>query len=237
LLVSPLGGPERKVGDEICAAQLAALPVPNVAAFHLAWSNDSQWLVCSEAGSGGGLALFSPFTGAKRRLTSPLANQRDEFPAFSPDGNNLLFAHTTSLFDSDLFLLDLSPDLSPRGSPRRITNNHVSMSGIAWTPDGRDAIWGTANVALSRMPVFRSGSIQTLPFDHAIYPALARRQNRLVYTRWIRDYDVGRIDGHTVERHPISSTELDAFPHFSPDGKRIVLTSATLRQDREAFGL
>jgi Tol biopolymer transport system component len=225
LLVSPLGGPERKVGDEICAARLAAMPVPNVASFHLAWSNDSQWLACSEAGSDGGLILISPVTGAKRRITSPPASQRDEFPAFSPDGNNLLFARTASLFDSDLFLLDLSPDLSPRGPPRRLTNNHVGMSGIAWTSDGRDAIWGTANVALSRMPVFRSGSIQTLPFDHAIYPALARRQNRLVYTRWIRDYDIWRTDGHTVERHPISSTELDAFPHFSPDGKKIVLSS------------
>jgi serine/threonine protein kinase len=225
LLVSPLGGPERKIGDGICAAQLAAMPVPNVAAFHLAWSNDSQWLVCSEADSVGGLILFSPFTSARQRLTSPPASQRDEFPAFSPDGNNLLFAHTASLFDSDLFLLDLSPDLSPRGSPRRLTNNHVGISGIAWTPDGRDAIWGTASVALSRVPVFRNGSIQTLPFDHAIYPALARRQNRLVYTRWIRDYDIWRTDGHTTERHPSSSTELDAFTHFSPDGKRIVLSS------------
>jgi serine/threonine protein kinase/Tol biopolymer transport system component len=226
LLVSPLGGPERKVGDEICAAQLAAMPVPDVASFHLAWSNDSQWLVCSEAGSDGGLILVSPFSGAKRRLTSPPASQRDEFPAFSPDGNNLLFARTASLFDSDLFLQDVSNDLAPRGPPRRLTNNHIGMAGIAWTPDGRDAIWGATNVALYRAPVFRTSSPQTLPFDHAIYPALARRQNRLVYTRWIRDYDIWRTDGHTVERHPISSTELDAFPHFSPDGKRIALASA-----------
>jgi serine/threonine protein kinase len=226
LLVSPLGGPERRVGDGICSAQLGSVPLPSFAAFHLAWSNDSQSLVCSEASPPGGIVLFPAFGGAKRPLTIPPKGQRDVFPAFSPDGRALLFDRSGALYDADLFLLDLNPDLSPRGSPRRLTNLHTGAAGIAWTADGRDAIWGTLNnVALYRVPVPRGGPAPMLPFDHAILPALARRGNRLVYARWLRNVDVWRTDGRTIERHPISSTENDHFAHFSPDGKRIVFGS------------
>jgi Tol biopolymer transport system component len=225
LLVSPLGGPERKVGDGICVAQLAAVPVPSVAAFRMSWSTDSQWLVCSENGSEWGIILFSPFGSDKRRLTSPPSGQRDSFPAFSPDGHNLIFARTAALFDSDLFLQDLNRDLSPRGPPRGLTINHFGIAGLAWTPDGRDAIWGRLNSGLYRIPVFRSGSIELLPYDNAIFPALTRRQNRLVYSMGSRNTDIWRTDGHTSERHPVSSTQIDGFAHFSPDGKRIVLSS------------
>ena len=75
------------------------------------------------------------------------------------------------------------------------------------------------------MPIFHSGLIQMLHFPNAYFPAVARRQNRLAYARTTRDTDIWQADGRTVERHPVSSTELDSFPRLSPDGKRIVLAS------------
>jgi eukaryotic-like serine/threonine-protein kinase len=228
LLISPLGGPEKKIEEGICEARLSATAVPLTAAFHLSWSSDSQWLACTPPGPQSGVILFPASGGEKRQLTSPPVGQTDFFPAFSADGRNLLFGRCTSLFDCDVYVLDLNPDLSPRSQPRRLTNKHSPLGDVAWTADGRDALWGVGppNIGLSRVPVSSAGSLQTLSFDHAVFPSVARRQNRLVYSRYIQDSDIWRTDGHTIERHPISSTELDAFAHFSPDGKRIVFMSS-----------
>jgi serine/threonine protein kinase len=227
LLVSPLGGPKKKIGDGICEARLAATPVPFAAAFHLSWSNNSQWLACSTPDPESNIVLFSPFGGEKRQLTSPPAGQADLFPAFSSDGRNLLFERSVSLFNCDLYVLDLNPDLSPRGQPRRLTNKHTSRGGAAWTADDRDALWGVSApiFALYRAPVFSEGTIKRQPFDHALYPSVSRRQSRLVYSRYTQDTDIWRADGNTLVRHPVSSTEFDSFAHFSPDGKKIVFNS------------
>jgi eukaryotic-like serine/threonine-protein kinase len=227
LLISPLGGPEKKAGDGICEAGLAAMPVMFAGTFRLAWSNDSQWLACSARGPQSGVVLFSASGRTKRQLTSPSAGQADVFPAFSGDGRHLLFQRNRLYMDCDLYLLDLNPDLSPRGPPRRLTNKHTSGGGAVWTADGRDALWALTApfFALYRVPVFGGGEIQRQPFDHAIYPSVSRRQNRLVYARYTQDTDIWRADGHTLVRHPVSSTEFDSFAHFSPDGKRIVFNS------------
>jgi Tol biopolymer transport system component len=225
LLISPLGGPERTIADGICEGQLAGAPVPGVASFHLSWSNDSQWLVCAAANPDSGLIVLSAFGGEKRRLTSPPAGQRDIFPAFSPDGRNLLFERCAALFDCDLYLLDEKPDLQPRGPPRRLTNQHTQQGGVTWTADGRDAIWAARGLTY-RVPVLHEGPLQTLSIEQANDPTIARQQNRLVYARFVNEADIWRSDGHTTERHPVSSTELDGFAHFSPDGKRIVFASA-----------
>jgi eukaryotic-like serine/threonine-protein kinase len=131
------------------------------------------------------------------------------------------------MFGYDLFLVDLNADLSPRRQPRRITQEHALFGGLTWTADGRDAIWSHfGSLRSDRVPVFREGPIEQLPFEYANYPAVSRRQNRLVYVQWILNADIWRISGHTIERHPVSSTVQDAFPHFSPSGKRIAFTSA-----------
>jgi Tol biopolymer transport system component len=142
LLVSPLGGSEKKISDRICEAGLAATVVPFDAAFGLSWSNDSQWLACSAPRPESGVVLFSASGGKKRQLTSPPVGEADLFPAFSADGRNLLFERSVSLFNCDLYVLDLNPDLSPRGQPRRLTNKHTVGGAAAWTADGRDALWG-----------------------------------------------------------------------------------------------
>ena len=143
MLISPLGGPERKVGDGVCDARLPLVPVPQVAAFHLSWSHDSQELACS--GPDGGIVVVPTFGGERRPLTFPSRGQRDLFPAFSLDDHHLLFEREVTVFDCDLYLLDLDADLSSRGQPRRITNKHAWLSGLTWTADGQDAIWGTTH--------------------------------------------------------------------------------------------
>lgn len=224
-LMSPIGGNERNLRDGSCLG--------------LSWSSDSKSLAC---GGESGLLLLSVENGKTRQLTSPAKGDLDAFPAFSPDGRNLLFMEGRVIGGAwDLYLLKLNRDLLPQALPRRITNEHAFAIGaigaivgnsVAWTADGREAIWSISKTqvygtALFRIPVFVNGSVQQLAYiGRNVYsPAIARHRDRLAYVRWLFDVDIWRADGHTTERHPVSSTEIDQNPQFSPDGKRIAFES------------
>jgi Tol biopolymer transport system component len=56
--------------------------------------------------------------------------------------------------------------------------------------------------------------------DPAISP-----DGRLMFAHAHWDWNIIQVQGGTAERHPVSSTRLDANPVFSPDGKRIVFSS------------
>jgi len=219
-LMSPIGGNERKLHDEPCAG--------------LSWSADSKAIACGALSAG--IVLLSVETGDTRQLTSAAKGKVDVFPAFSPNGRKLLFADCRAGdVDCDLYLLEFDRALSPQGGPRRITNEHADSQdgrGVAWTADGREAIWsmsksGPFGATLYRVPVGGSGSIEPLPFvgRNVADPAIARHQSRLAYTHWSENIDIWRADGHTAERDPVSSTEFEYNPQFSPDGKRIAFES------------
>lgn len=216
-LTTPIGGSERKLRDGRCVG--------------LSWSIDSKALAC---GADSGLILISTDTGETKQLTAPPKGQSDSFPAFSSDGNKLLFARGAGTADSDLYMLELNNDLAPRGSARRITSEHaVITGGLTWTSDNREAIWAMSTTTrfastLYRVPILSKGSIQPVPFvgRPVDNPAIARQGNRLAYSRWSLDVDIWRANGHTSERDPVSSTEVDNNPQFSPDGGRIAFESA-----------
>ncbi len=120
MLISPLGGPERKVA-EISGWLLA----PDLQ-HGLAWTPDGQWLIASDKQSPDDpfhLALISVESGQKRWLTFPPNGAWGDFePAITKDGKRLVFRRTTDTPDSgDLFLADLDSDNSVRGDPRQIT--------------------------------------------------------------------------------------------------------------------
>jgi len=221
MLVSPIGGPERKVADNLCGS-----------GSHLAWSGDSQWLACEALGDPPGLILVPAASGEVRRLTTLTQPQADRYPAFSPDGKNLLFVHSARQLECDLELLELNSDLLPRGPARRITNEHAAISGgVTWTADGREAVWSLTKAsyftpALYRVPVFRGGPLELLSFSGRAYdPVVARHGNRLAYTKMALDLHIWRADGHTAERHPVSSTQNEYAARLSPDGRRIAFVS------------
>jgi hypothetical protein len=71
-------------------------------------------------------------------------------------------------------------------------------------------------MTLYRIPVAGNASVQRLPFVErgAYMPAVAHHLDRLVYTRGSGDFDLWQADGHTVGRHPVSSSEADFDPQF-----------------------
>jgi Tol biopolymer transport system component len=161
---------------------------------------------------------------------------RDACPAFSPDGRTLAFVRRASLLDSDIHLLDLSPDLKPVAAPRQLTSLHWSVSSPAWTLDGRSLVfsaWPATVNSLWRVDASGLNKPQRLPGVGAggMHPAISRGGNRLAYARQALDDNIYRLELPTAKgraKSPqklIASTYSDYSPQFSPDGKKISFMS------------
>ena len=82
-----------------------------------AWLPDGKHVVTV------GLAVLSVETGESTGLTSQPPNLPADFsPAVSPDGRTVAFGRSSGYDTSDLYLLDLAPDLRPSSKPRRLTS-------------------------------------------------------------------------------------------------------------------
>ncbi len=230
ILISPLGGPEQILTECILAGANETGPF-------LSWSPDGRALAMVEKGNPGSnphLVLFMMETGEKQVLTktSPNSFPADSCPAFSPDGRILAFCRWIAWASSDLYLLDLSPDLKPVGEPRRLTFQNLSASGVAWVSDGSALVY-SAERNLWRVAVHGSSQPQKLASlgQDAHSPAISPRASRLAYTRSSFDHNIWRIEisspGRKVKPPSrfISSTFFDAHARYSPDGKKIAFVS------------
>jgi hypothetical protein len=138
----------------------------------------------------------------------------------------------------DLYLLGLSSDLQPVGEPKRVTFSKMYTAGPVWYPGGHSILFSSSgsfhNAALWRMPVPglppRVGEREWLSLAGrgAHQPAISR-QGHLAYVRQVFDSDIWRLEStgsRRVDNAPLNSTSLDQVPQYSPDGKRIALTSS-----------
>jgi len=228
VLISPIGGPERILTEMY---RRSALIGP-----YLAWSPDSHWLAVASSDKPDGvkvLFLYSVETGEKRRLMSPPASPwGDTGPAFSPDGRTLAFARWTWWNNSDLYLLDLSPDLKPVAEPKRLTFGNWRAASPAWTMDGRSLVFSTSP-GLWRVEASGTSKPQRLAGigENGWFPTISRRGNRLAYAQLLYNTDLWRMEMPVAGRKAkppekfISSTHGEYSPKFSPDGKRILFLS------------
>src|SRR5437899_5516621 len=132
-LVSPLGGPERKIADQGGAP---------------AWTPDGQSLVMTdETVDGHGIFLQALETGARRRLTHSPAGFSDGFPKVSPDGMTVAFTRERSP-QSALFVVPMTG-----GEPTQLTAWSARIGRLDWTPDGREILYPQLDT--SGMRIFR----------------------------------------------------------------------------------
>jgi WD40-like Beta Propeller Repeat len=108
----------------------------------IAWSPDGKWLAISDGPKFAGvmsLFVLSMETGERQRVTFPPLDYDDLDPAFSPDMHRLAFVRYSSLgaSASDLYSVDLSGALKPKGEPQRLTFDNRQTATPVWTPDGR----------------------------------------------------------------------------------------------------
>jgi Tol biopolymer transport system component len=236
LLISPLGGPERRLAEvTIADVRVSRLPA-------LAWSPDGRWLAVADRAAGAlteGLFLISAQTGEKRRLTRPPINaSHDAAPTFSPDGQTLIFTRFSSMARTEgMFLLSLSADFAPVGEARPLKTSGRFVRSPVWTPDGRYILYlASPNVGareqteLRKIAASGAGASELVAVLEGSVNEMSLGRH-LVYTRSSDETDIWRAEIPPPGRPPsqpqpfISSTRIDDQPRYSPDGKKIAFGS------------
>jgi eukaryotic-like serine/threonine-protein kinase len=217
MLISPLGGPERKLAEVVTAPF----------SIGLAWTPDSASIAAADDGN---IVLISVKTGARRPLTQKGDNVGDMLPAFSPDGRSLAFARRVNSGNMDFAVS------SPPGTPPRIiASNQQGLDGVAWAPDGRSLIYsggrgntqGIWRIAATATP---KDEPEQLPIPPGVRLCISKPgkngASRMAAQTEGRDTNIWRLDLSTGRAAPlISSTMMDYYPQYSADGSRIAFAS------------
>ncbi len=188
-------------------------------------------------------------SGAERELMQTPDSAFAAFPAWSPDGAQIVYVLTTPFpgrpdtdWGSDVYLI------APGGSPRLVWEHDqpgAVVQGLAWMPGGSTLLIGyeltryTADLTyqgrtqrIERLAL--ADGTRTPLIDGALYPSVARDGSLLAYqTRdasgqggiWIAAADGGGAR-MLVETGP---RFLAMFPRIAPDGRAIVFAGASAR--------
>ncbi len=207
---------------------------------NLSWTPDGGWLAFGGTTSPNGprgIWLMALDGSEQRRLTE--AARHDHSPVVSPDGRYLAFLRSPTVGRHAIFLVPLTSDPAPSGSPRQLTADDPGVLGLAWTPDGRDLVFSSGgHLGVSRTAkisaVSRSNRIpipEFLTFGEQATGISIAGARRLVYSAQSRDttlYELalrGPSATPVALAPPFSSTFDEQTPHYSPDGNRLAFAS------------
>jgi serine/threonine protein kinase len=235
MLIPQRGGSERILG-EVNGSQLGSPFGPQ-----LSWTPDSRWLVGTTFAvgqHGGGLRLYSTETGEQRPLSNPPTEEiGDTAPAVSPDGRTLVFSRVSpDFYNVTLWLLHLGEGYQPLGKEEKVQTGNMTNMGAAWLPDGNEFVFGSGTLPKFRLwrIAVSNGAIPkriNLDASNASEPAISRLGNRLAFATAKWDLNIWRIDLKGPGQKPgvpfrfISSTQVEYYSAFSPDGRRIAFVS------------
>ena len=132
ILVPAIGGPERVLASRDLRVARWNSRWPSIS-----WFPDSRWLVID------GLTLVSTETGETLELTSNQGFFPDYSPAVSPGGRAIAFSRYTGASSWEIYLVELTGDLSPKGEPERLTLLEADSNSSAWTPDGAEVVFAS----------------------------------------------------------------------------------------------
>jgi Tol biopolymer transport system component len=181
---------------------------------------------------------LAPFNGGDKKLVvGPLQGKFEvSGGVLSPDSSKLVLFYN----HPGLYVVDLSSDYKPEGEPKLLTPPDWRIVSPAWTPDGKEILFirsaGNPNIggdtAMYRVAV-DGGEPQRVSFagDNPWFLAIARRGNRMAFTRLHRDTNIYRValqpNGtiHEAAQALISSSRRDDSAFYSPDGSHIAFVS------------
>jgi eukaryotic-like serine/threonine-protein kinase len=230
LAVPPLGGAERKIG-RFYTSQIYSAPIPG-----LCWTPDSRYLLVAgnQKPNQPNQILRVAFDSGEVQILAASNDGSEGYtqPSISPDGSALALVHHRGV--GSIEVLPLSKNLEA-GTPRRLDLPGLDARSLDWTPDGRDLVFSL--VQSNPMPMYRvnvsSGMAEPLAWTGpgANFPAVARQGHRFAFSRAYRDTNIWRLSLDRNRRAlgpPVqlaSSTFREVYPHYSPDGKRLVFYS------------
>ncbi len=226
-LISPLGGPGRKIVDFDAGPGAPA------------WSPDGKFLVVAKSKDralkgerdSGALYLVSVQGGELRPFLIPDSGRHDLYPAFDPTGRSLAFASCSDIGSTcDISLVALNSDIQPQGRPRQIRKLAADVAGLAWAADGRSLVYsaGTSinDYQLWRLDVAGAEAKRLeIASEGGTFPAVASKGLRLAFTRYMIDQDIWRVEAGGKAEPFLVSSMLDLNAQFSPDGRRIAFAS------------
>jgi Tol biopolymer transport system component len=185
-----------------------------------------------------GIYQVSLDTLERRRLTQAPLGAGDWRFEVSPDGKTLAFIRYAREGIADLYVVPMSG-----GEPRRLSNWNAALTGLSWTPDGREIVYSVEGPIAGRLWRIDSNSatpnrgtpIPDIPAS-ADYPSISRpmpgQAARLAFRSTTHDFDLRLMDleaslvNDSIESKSFSSsTRIEASSHFSPDGQRIAFAS------------
>jgi Tol biopolymer transport system component/tRNA A-37 threonylcarbamoyl transferase component Bud32 len=227
-VISPLGGVSRPV-TSIRAARIETGWLRGAPASQIAWTRDSGSVIFARAGGTGsdtgGLQLASVQGGASRVLTSTSLPVVHRDPALSPDGQRLAYSACAGAMYApcDVYVLELDADLTPEPPARRLTQQDLTIVGLAWTRDGRDIVFGGARfdrTHLWRVPADGSAPPSRIEIGRrGMSPAIAASGDRLAFVYNVYDTDIHAFESARPDRVVASSTLIDHGPSYGPAGR------------------
>ena len=225
--MSQLGGAERQV---------------SASGTQVAWAGDSKSvLIRGREGNTGPFGIHQVFldTLERRRLTQAPIGQGDWKFEVSPDGTTLAFIRFERQGIADLYVVPMQG-----GTPRRLSNWNAALTGLSWTPDGREIVYSVQEQPGSRLWRIHANSarpgrgspIGDIPLA-AVDPSISRpmpgQSARLAFQTITRDVDIhlmdleARLANDTIESTLFSkSTRIESSARFSSDGSRIAFVSS-----------
>jgi Tol biopolymer transport system component/DNA-binding winged helix-turn-helix (wHTH) protein len=192
----------------------------------LDWSPDGETIAFAAKGRKGPSAIFLLSLGSQtaRQLTAPSTVDEDWGPAFSPDGNRIVFVRSRSVV--------VIP--AEGGEIHRLTQEPVRVLGSpAWSPDGqwiifaagggdRSGLWRISASGGSPAPIREAGNT-------VWNPAVSKRGFRLAFQLLTSAHSIDQLDlyppGQTARTLATAVSGENAGPQLSPDGKKLVFQS------------
>ena len=185
LVVMPaLGGPQRVVAQSVSP--------------YVYWTPDSKALVVAE-GAPSALVTVSIDDAARKTVVGPLEGKYGTFGgAISPDGTAAAVEFIVK-GARRLYTVPLGPGYAATGEPRPLTPADWQISSWAWMPDSREVVYvrtvtgdNLGGITAMYRQTLDGGTPRRLAFagDNPWFLDIARRGNRLAYTRLMRDMNV-----------------------------------------------
>ncbi len=163
--------------------------------------------------------LMDLTSGLPRRLTDHKAT--DTMPAFSPDGERIVFISKRDDVKGDVYLLDLDDD-----TPKRLTDRETAEQSPVFAPDGKHLYFASGAPEQTRIVRYRLSDrfIEPLTETKATHPAISPDGRWLAYIRLGEDkmnrLYLMQLSDRKVKKVSFYSYQA-GFPSFSPDSKEL----------------